>query len=65
MRMEGLEPPMKTLFIGDITAEEILDLFSLTSPSRVTVSTSDGKNNANIEVLKSSRLLQQHDPLRC
>ena len=54
--MEGSEPPMKSLLlknIGDITAEEIGDLFSLTSPSRVTVSASDGKNNANIEVPES------------
>ena len=54
--MEGSEPPMKSLLlqnIGDITAEEIVDLFSLTSPSRVIVSASDGENNANIEVPES------------
>ena len=54
--MEGSEPPMKSLLlqnIGDITAEEIVDLFSLTSPSRVTVSASDGENNVNIEVPES------------
>ena len=49
-------PPMKSLLIkniGDITSEEIVDLFSLTSQSRVIISESDGENIANIEVPES------------